>query len=110
MKVRLIRRTSIIEFATQYAGSRAAFRIWLSLLKQADWTSPGDIVQTFGSADLLGNGTRRVVFDIGGNHYRMICGYHFGITKVHLYVKWIGTHTDYTRLCNKNGQYTVTLY
>ena len=75
-----------------------------------DWAQPGDIPKTFGSADLLGNGSDRVVFDIAGNNYRMICKYHFGVTSVHLYIKWIGTHAEYTKLCDDNKQYTVNNY
>lgn len=110
MKVRLIKRKSIEDFAAQNAGSRRSFRIWLTLLKQADWIAPGDITGTYGSADLLGNGSKRVVFDIAGNNYRMICKYHFGATRLHLYIKWIGTHAGYTELCANKEQYTVNRY
>ena len=110
MKVRLIKRKSIEDFALQNARSRSSFRIWLAYLKRADWNKPGDIADTYGSADLLGNGSNRVVFDIAGNHYRMICKYHLGITRLHLYIKWIGTHAEYTELCDNNKQYTVNIY
>ena len=76
----------------------------------ADWFDPEDITETFGSADLLGRGSDRVVFDIAGNQYRMICRYHFGATRVHLYIKWIGTHAEYTKICNEQKQYTVNSY
>ncbi len=68
MKVRLIRKKTIENYILQNAASRNAFRLWLTFLKQADWTEPGDIAETFGSADLLGNGCNRVVFNIAGNH------------------------------------------
>ena len=110
MKVRLIKRKSIEDFAIQNARSRSSFRLWLTFLKMADWAEPGDITETFGSADLLGNGSDRVVFDIAGNNYRMICKYHFGVTRVHLYIKWIGTHAEYTKLCDDNKQYSVNSY
>jgi len=110
MKVRIIKQKSIENFAFQHARSRSSFRIWLALLKWVDWNVPADITDSFGSADLLGNGSDRVVFDIGGNHFRMICKYHFGITRLHLYIKWIGTHAEYTALCNDNEQYTVNIY
>ena len=110
MKVRLIKRKSIEDFALQNARSRSSFRLWLTLLRMADWTVPGDITESFGSADLLGNRSDRVVFDIAGNNYRMICKYHFGVTRVHLYIKWIGTHAEYTKLCYDNKQYTVNNY
>jgi len=110
MKVRLIKKKSIEDFAVQNARSRSSFKLWLTLLKQADWIEPGDIADTFGSADLLGDGSNRIVFDIAGNNYRMICKYHFGATRIHLYIKWIGTHAEYTKLCNDNEQYTVNIY
>lgn len=110
MRVRLVQKRSIEKFSARNTRSRSSFRIWLTLLKHADRDIPADILKTFGSADLLGNGTDRVVFDIAGNHYRMICGYHFGVTRVHLYVKWIGSHAEYTELCARLGQYTVQQY
>lgn len=110
MKVRLIRRSSIEEYTKQNAPGRGSFSIWLSVLKYADWIEPGDIKCTYGSADLLGNGSCRVVFDIGGNNHRMICMYHFGRTNVHLYIKWIGSHAAYSVLCNKGEQYKIDKY
>jgi mRNA interferase HigB len=110
MKVRLIKRKSIEDFAGQHARCRTSLSIWLTILKHAEWSNPEDIQSTFGSADLLGNGTNRVVFDIAGNNYRIICAYHFGQTIVHLYVKWIGTHAAYSQLCNQNKQYTINSF
>ena len=57
-----------------------------------------------------GNGSNRVVFDVGGNNYRVICKYWFGITRVHLYVKWIGTHAEYDKICALRKQYNVNEY
>ena len=110
MKVHLIKKKTIEKFALQYAGSRNALSLWLVLLKEADWNIPGDIIASYPSADLLGNGSNRVIFDIAGNHYRMVCKYYWGMTMIHLSVKWIGTHAAYDMLCSKNEQYTVNLY
>jgi len=97
-------------FVLQNARSRSSFGLWLTFLKHADWVQPGDIIVTFGSADLLGNGSNRVVLNIAGNNYRMICKYHFGAKRVHLYIKWIGTPADYTRLCDNNEQHTINKF
>jgi mRNA interferase HigB len=110
MKVNLIKRQTIEAYALQNARSRSSFRLWLNLLKQTNWEEPSDIMDTFGAADLLGNGSNRVVFNIAGNNYRMICKYHFGVAKVHLYIKWIGTHAEYSKLCDNNEQYTIDIY
>jgi|SRR5690606_27115146 len=110
MKVRLIRKQTIENFVRKHASSRSAFACWLLTVKAADWQTPEDIYCTFGSADLLGDGCSRVVFDIGGNNYRMICHYVFGETQVHLFICWIGTHAAYTALCRKGNQYVVSDY
>jgi mRNA interferase HigB len=110
MKINLIKRKTIENFALDNSKSRNSLRIWLTLIKVADWRKPEEIKETFCSADLLGNGSNRVVFDIAGNAYRIICKYYFGTTKVHLFVKWIGTHADYTKICNENKQYVISNY
>jgi mRNA interferase HigB len=110
MKVHLVKRQTIEAYQKENARSRSSFRFWLLTLKEADWNNPEDIMATFGSADLLGNGSDRVVFDIGGNNYRMICHYVFGDKQAHLFVCWIGTHADYTKLCKTKEQYTISTF
>ena len=110
MKIHLIKKQTIEEFVAKNARSRSSFSLWLTAVKFADWNQPTDIQHTFGSADLLGNSFNRVVFDIGGNNYRMICKYSFGDKQVHLFICWIGTHAQYDELCNKSQQYIVNIY
>jgi len=107
MKVHLIKVQSIENFVIENVQSKKAFETWLSIVKRADWNNPQDIVKTFNSADILGKGSNRVVFNIGGNKYRIICQYYFGKQKVHLFVKWIETHASYSALCNNEEQYLV---
>jgi len=110
MRLHLIRKETIEDFAGHNAQSRTSFTEWLAKIKYADWVKPADIQMTFRSADLLGKGSNRVVFDIGGNNYRMICKYAFGDKLVHLFICWIGTHAAYDKLCDDNEQYTVNIY
>ena len=110
MKVQLIRRETIEEFALKNTQSRTSLEEWLTKVKNADWEKPTDFLATFRSADLLGNSSNRVVFDIGGNSYRMIYKYAFGDKQAHLFVCWMGTHSEYDRLCERNEQYTVSNY
>ena len=46
------------------------------------------------SADFIGDG--RVVFNIGGNHYRLIVAVAYRTGRV--YVKFVGTHADYDKV------------
>jgi len=110
MKVHLIKKQTIEDFVSGNARSKSPFQEWLSKLKFADWEKPADIKQTFSTADLLGKSSQRVVFDIGGNTYRMICKYAFGETQVHLFICWVGTHADYDKLNDDGKQYTISIY
>lgn len=110
MRIRLVKEKVIQDFVAKHAISKSAFRTWLDMLKSADWTMPEDMKGTFAATDILGKSCKRAVFDIGGNKYRLICGYMFGRKEVHLFICWIGTHAEYTKLCNKGEQYTVSMF
>jgi len=110
MRVHLIKKQTIEDYADENARSRSSFNIWLATIRYADWNEPADIQKTFDVADLLGKSSNRVVFDIGGNNYRMICKYVFGDKEVHLFVCWIGTHAEYDSLCKQNKQYAVNSF
>ena len=110
MKVHLIKEKTIRNYITEHAGSKVSFEEWLSKIKLADWNLPGYIKNSFPTADLLGSGSFRVVFDIAGNRFRMICKYGFGDNEVHLFVCWIGTHAEYDKLCKEEKQYTINVY
>jgi len=110
MKIHLVKEQTIRDYMAANANSRIGFELWLSVLEFADWNSPEDIMSSYPTADLLGGGTNRVVFDIGGNKHRLICKYHFGLKQVHLFVYWIGTHAEYSKLCKKEEQFKVKDY
>lgn len=110
MKVNLIKEQTLRDFMQGHARSRSGLTHWLQLIQVADWERPDDMGRLFPSADLLGNGSNRVVFDIGGNKYRLICKYYFSDVRVTLFVKWIGSHAAYDRLCHNREQYEITMF
>jgi len=113
MKVHLIKSRTAIEYAETHAASRSSFEEWIYKVEHAEsWENPTDIRNTFATASLLGKGSSRVFFDVGGNNHRVLCEYYFNkqIDTVTLFIKWIGTHEEYDKLCSKGEQYTVDLY
>jgi mRNA interferase HigB len=66
-------------------------RTWVHIVRAVDWSRPTDIKVLFNSADILAND--RVVFNIGGNKYRLIAAVHHRGKRV--YVRFIGTHAEY---------------
>ncbi len=73
-------------------------RAWVSVAKAADWSRPAEIKATFRSADILAND--RVVFNIGGNKYRLVVAVHYRGGRV--FIRFIGTHAEYDKIDAKN--------
>ena len=82
------------DFWGQHTGSEQAIRAWYREACAASWRSFADIKARYSSADCLpGN---RVVFDIKGNHYRIIVKIHYNTGRV--FVRFVGTHAEYSRI------------
>lgn len=110
MKVHLIKKQTLEDFARRHPRSKSPLEDWTEKLRFADWEQPNDIKRTYNTADILGKNSNRVIFDIGGNNYRMICKYVFGAKQAHLFVCWLGTHAEYDKVCNQGEQYTINIY
>jgi mRNA interferase HigB len=57
-------------------------------------TKKGIYKEIFQTADLIKND--QVVFNIKGNHYRLIAAVDFNFNVV--YIKWFGKHKDYNKI------------
>jgi mRNA interferase HigB len=81
-------RQRIMKFIRKHANARASLTAWLDVAEEADWKTPQDIKERFGSADILSG--NRIVFNIGGNNYRLVVlvTYRNGV----LLIQKIGTH------------------
>lgn len=96
--MRIIARGKIVEYYTLRPDSRIALEDWFHKVKNAEWTCFSDIKRMFGSADSIGN--QRFVFNIKGNHHRLIAVVKFTIKTV--FIRFIGTHGEYDRIDAKN--------
>lgn len=64
---------------------------WYREVMHADWTKPADVKTQFRNASILRDG--RVVFNIGGNKYRVVVWINYPFRVV--YIRFIGTHAQY---------------
>ncbi|AUN32813.1 type II toxin-antitoxin system HigB family toxin [Niveispirillum cyanobacteriorum] len=82
-------------FWAVHAQAEVPLRAWYAVASKATWTTSADIKDTFGAAvDFVGD--NRVVFDISGNKYRLIC--HVAYKHGKILVKFVGTHADYDKI------------
>ncbi len=84
----------LLEFFEKDYNSRVALQDWYKRTKKAEWENYSDIKKTFNSVDSVGNS--RFVFNIKGNHYRIIAIIIFALKRV--YIRWIGNLKDYSKL------------
>jgi len=110
LKTHIIKVITLNEFMLLHPDSCVSLNEWVNKIKVADWNKPEEIRNTFATDDLLGNNSSRVIFNTGGNKYRLIVKYYFGKKEIHLFICWIGTHAAYTKLCKENKQYYIHIY
>jgi len=88
--VHVISKKSLEEFWQKHADAMDALAAWYSVAKRAEWHSLEEIRQTYPTADAV---ERWTVFNIRGNHYRLITTIHFDRQKI--YIRHILTHAEY---------------
>ena len=89
--MRIISIGKINAYSSSHKDADIALRDWYKRCKKAEWNNFADLKKDFRSADYVGN--KRFVFNIKGNHYRLVAIILFQIQTV--YIRFIGTHTDY---------------
>ena len=83
--MRIIKESRLREYAKQHSRAASPLRHWRTVVRGASWKTFADVKQTFGSADqvTVPNGRQVVVFNIGGDAFRLITAIHFNHPKIH---------------------------
>jgi len=88
--VHVISFKRIREFFSSHRDAEGSLTVWYKVTKKANWQNLAELKSTYPSADLVG---RYVVFNIGGNKYRLIVGINYRNQTV--FVKAVMTHEEY---------------
>lgn len=97
--MRVVTHKTLVEYYTANNQSKTALELWYLKITRANFESLNELKKVFPSADYIGN--HRVVFNIKGNDYRLICIVKYSSQKV--YVRFIGTHAEYDKIDAKNS-------
>jgi mRNA interferase HigB len=94
--MRVIAKRSLVLFWQQpgQADAKGPLESWHEEVSKASWASPQDAKNRFSTASFFGN--NRVVFNIGGNKYRLVVEVQYRAQIV--WVKFIGTHAQYDQI------------
>ena len=93
--MRVIAKSTLREFWARHPQAEVPLRTWYVVVNRVTWKGPADIKAMFGrNVDFIRD--NRIIFDIGGNKYRLIV--HVDYLYARVLIKFVGTHADYDKI------------
>ena len=98
--MRIIAKSTLKKFWEQpkYSDSKIPLECWYDEASHATWSSPQVVKEQYRNASICAN--NRVVFNIGGNKYRLVVEMQYRANIA--WVKFIGTHEQYNKIDVEN--------
>ncbi len=90
--MRVITNRRLVECARKHPDADDGLQMWRKVIESSDFRGFNDLKKSFRAVDILDDNT---IFDIRGNHYRIITGISF--TQQICYIKHVLTHAEYDR-------------
>ncbi len=92
--MRIVAKRTLREYWEREPRAENPLRSWHAIAAAADWSSPADVKAVYARASIVGRD--RVVFDIGGNRYRLVVRFDYAYRIG--FVRFVGTHAEYDRI------------
>ncbi|MDB5552880.1 MAG: hypothetical protein JWL86_2864 [Rhizobium sp.] len=93
--MQIIALSTLRAFWTRHPQAEGPLRGWYNFTHRARWETPTDIKRDYGAnVDFVAD--NRVIFDLGGNKYRLIV--RVGYEHKRVMIKFIGTHAEYDEI------------
>jgi mRNA interferase HigB len=97
--MRIISKRTLIEFCDRLPvrerqSAKSVMLTWHAAVLAAEWSNFAEVKATFNTADWVGDA--KIVFDVGGNKYRIV-GL-MGFRSKRVWVLFVGTHDEYDRI------------
>jgi len=95
--MRIITKDRLIAFWEKHSQSKDPLKDWYRKALPAQWQNIEDIRYLYPHADLatVSSGRTVVIFNIGGNKYRLITAIHYNRGRV--YILDVMTHDEYSK-------------
>jgi mRNA interferase HigB len=90
--MKLISNSALVNFAKAYPESVTVMQAWRKVIEKNDFDNWSTLKNAFNTVDKVGD---LVVFDVGGNKYRIIAFIRF--TRQIVYIKAVLTHSEYDK-------------
>jgi len=95
--MRIIAERTIKQYWEKHPNAKASLIKWMITAQEARWQNIQEVRAVFPHADLVTveSGNTVTVFNIAGNHYRLIVKFHYNGGRA--YVLKIMTHAEYDK-------------
>ncbi|WP_411824681.1 type II toxin-antitoxin system HigB family toxin [Leptospira sp. 'Mane'] len=80
------------DFIQKYPASESSLKSWFRIVKNTNFKDFNELRKVFNSVDQVNKFT---VFNINGNHFRLIVAIHFNRQKV--FIRHVLTHSEYDK-------------
>ncbi|MFZ4660854.1 MAG: type II toxin-antitoxin system HigB family toxin [Caldilineaceae bacterium] len=98
--MRIISFSRLREFWEKHPFAERPLRAWYTHVEHIAWHNFAEVRKDFASADQV---KRLTVFNIAGNHYRLVVRIEYRIQTV--YIRSVMTHTEYDREAWKDDEW-----
>ena len=92
--MRIIAKRALRVFWERHPQAKGPLEAWHQEVARAEWAHPSAVKAQFNSASLLPD--NRVVFNIGGNKYRLVVKINYAFHIV--YIRFVGSHREYDQI------------
>lgn len=93
--MQIIAKRTLRQFWEKHPQAETPLRVWHAVVEKAEWTGSADVKAMFGATvDFVAD--NRLIFDIGGNRYRLVVHVAYRFKRV--LIKFVGTHAEYDRI------------
>lgn len=101
--MRIIKESTLTEYSKQnkYRLAKESVKAWIYEVRFSVWNNANELKAKYGNASIISS--KRVVFNIKGNDYRLIVDIEYKLKIV--FVVWFGTHKEYDKIDAKTVRY-----
>lgn len=92
--MRIIAKKTLREFWIRHKDCEEQLKAWFQETSNCEWINSNDVKNDYPSASILGD--NRIVFNIKGNHYRLIIKINYDYQMI--WIRFIGTHAEYDKI------------
>ena len=100
--MRIIKEKTLSEYCklSKYKQAKESVKAWIYEVRYSIWDNTNELKSKYGNASIISS--KRVVFNIKGNDYRLIVDIEYKLKIV--FVVWFGTHKEYDNIDAKKSK------